>query len=493
MSAPLLFLFVIIYFLVLLGVAQITGKNSNNMSFFIGNKNSHWMLVAFGMIGTSLSGVTFVSVPGAVGKDAFHYLQITLGYLIGYFAIAYILLPIYYKLNLTSIYNYLETRLGFSAYKTGASFFILSRTLGATARLFLVVKILQVFILDNLSIPFWVTTLIILAMILLYTFKGGVKTIVYTDTLQTSGMLLGLIICSIYILTNMHFSIAEAFVLMQHKPLASNPLSNLTEVFSTDINSKSFFLKQIIGGAFVSLTMTGLDQEMMQKTISVKTLKDAQKNMVTIGFCMVIATLLFLFLGGLLNLYAAQQNVVATGDDLFPTIALNHMPPYLSIIFILALISALFPSADGAITALTSSFCIDLLGMQRNNKWSDEKKKKIRQTVHLSFAFIFFVIIMVYKLAITDNNVIGLILKIASYTYGPLLGLFAFGILTSRKLKHQWVAIVCILAPILCYILELQQKSLLGNFQIGQELLIINGLITFIGLWLISTPNPEKN
>jgi Na+/proline symporter len=485
MSASLLFLFVLIYFLVLLGVAQVTGKNSNNMSFFIGNKNSHWMLVAFGMIGTSLSGVTFVSVPGAVGKDAFHYLQITLGYLIGYFAIAYILLPIYYKLNLTSIYNYLETRLGFSAYKTGASFFILSRTLGATARLFLVVKILQVFILDNLSIPFWATTLIILAMILLYTFKGGVKTIVYTDTLQTSGMILGLIICSIYILSNMHLSIAEGLHAMEAKGLAT--------VFNTDVNSKSFFLKQIIGGAFVSLTMTGLDQEMMQKTISVKTLKDAQKNMVTIGFSMVLATLLFLFLGGLLNLYAAQQNVVATGDDLFPTIALNHMPPYLSIIFILALISALFPSADGAITALTSSFCIDLLGMQRNEEWSDEKKKKIRQTVHLSFAFIFFMIIMVYKLAITDNNVIGLILKIASYTYGPLLGLFAFGILTSRNLKHQWVAIVCILAPILCYVLELQQKNLLGNFQIGQELLIINGLITFIGLWLISTPNPKKN
>lgn len=485
MSASLLFLFVLIYFLVLLGVAQITGKNSNNMSFFIGNKNSHWMLVAFGMIGTSLSGVTFVSVPGAVGKDAFHYLQITIGYFIGYIAIAYVLLPIYYKLNLTSIYNYLETRLGTSAYKSGASFFILSRTLGATARLFLVVKILQVFILDNLSIPFWSTTLIILAMILLYTFKGGVKTIVYTDTLQTSGMLLGLIICSIYILTSMHFSISEGFNAMQ--------LKGLTTVFNTDINSKSFFLKQIIGGAFVSLTMTGLDQEMMQKTISVKTLKNAQKNMITIGISMVVATVLFLFLGGLLNVYASQQQVTASGDDLFPTIALNHMPPYLSIIFILALISALFPSADGAITALTSSFCIDLLGMQRNKEWSDEQKKKIRQTVHLGFAFLFFAIIMIYKLTIKDNNVIGLILKIASYTYGPLLGLFAFGILTKSTLKNKWVALVCIIAPLLCYMLELNQKSILGNFQIGQELLIINGLITFIGLLLISKANPEKN
>ncbi len=485
MSAPLLFLFVVVYFLVLFVVARVTGKNSNNMSFFIGNKNSHWMLVAFGMIGTSLSGVTFVSVPGAVGKDAFHYLQITLGYLIGYFAIAFILLPIYYKLNLTSIYNYLETRLGFGAYKTGASFFILSRTLGATARLFLVVKILQVFILDNMQVPFWATTLIILTMILLYTYKGGVKTIVYTDTLQTTGMLLGLIICSIYILTDMKLSIADGFHAMQIKGLAT--------VFNTDVNSKSFFLKQIIGGAFVSLTMTGLDQEMMQKNISVKTLKDAQKNMITIGFSMVLATMLFLFLGGLLYLYASQHGIGATGDDLFPTIALNHMPPYLSIIFILALISALFPSADGAITALTSSFCIDLLGMQRNNEWSDEKKKKIRQIVHLSFAALFFIIIIIYKLSIKDNNVIGLILKIASYTYGPLLGLFAFGILTKRKLMGSWSAIVCFLAPTLCYILELNQKKLLGDFQIGQELLIINGLFTFIGLWLFSKANPEKN
>jgi len=483
MSAGLLFLFVVIYFAILLGVAKITGKNSNNMSFFIGNKNSNWMLVAFGMIGTSLSGVTFVSVPGAVGKDSFHYLQITLGYLIGYLAIAYVLLPIYYKMNLTSIYNSLETRLGFNAYKTGASFFILSRTLGATARLYLVVKILQVFILDSMGVPFWGTTLVILAMILLYTYEGGVKTIVYTDTLQTSGMLLGLIICSIYILSNMHFSITDAFQAMQAKGIAT--------VFNTDVNSKTFFLKQIIGGAFVSLTMTGLDQEMMQKNISVKSLKDAQKNMVTIGISMLLVITLFLFLGGLLNLYAAQQNVTAAGDALFPTLALQHMPPYLSIIFILALISALFPSADGAITALTSSFCIDLLGMQRNKEWDEAKQKKIRQRVHLSFAFIFLLIVMVFKW-MDNKSIIDLILKIASYTYGPLLGLFAFGILTKRKLNGQWVAFICILAPILCFVLEFYQKYLLGGFQIGQELLIINGLFTFLGLWLISSPNTEK-
>ena len=487
MSAPLLFLFVVLYFLVLLAVAKVTGKNSNNMSFFIGNKNSNWMLVAFGMIGTSLSGVTFVSVPGAVGKDGFHYLQITIGYLIGYFTIAYVLLPIYYKMNLTSIYNYLEQRLGFGAYKTGASFFILSRTLGATARLYLVVKILQVFILDNLHVPFWATTLVILAMILLYTYEGGVKTIVYTDTLQTSGMLLGLIICSIYILSNLHLSVGDALVAMQAKGIAT--------VFNPDVNAKSFFLKQIIGGAFITLTMTGLDQEMMQKNISVKNLKDAQKNMITIGFTMLFVISLFLFLGGLLHLYAAQLNVTAVGDDLFPTLALQHMPPYLSIIFILALISALFPSADGAITALTSSFCIDIVGMQRNTQWDEAKKKKIRQRIHLGFAVLFLIIVLVFKW-IDNKSIIDLLLKIASYTYGPLLGLFAFGILTKRSIKDNWAFLPCFIAPLLCLLLDYLQPYFFGSaptsFRIGQELLIINGLFTFIGLFLISSPNSEK-
>jgi Na+/proline symporter len=457
------------------------------MSFFIGNKNSNWMLVAFGMIGTSLSGVTFVSVPGAVGKDGFHYLQITIGYLIGYFTIAYVLLPIYYKMNLTSIYNYLEQRLGFGAYKTGASFFILSRTLGATARLYLVVKILQVFILDNLHVPFWATTVVILAMILLYTYEGGVKTIVYTDTLQTSGMLLGLIICSIYILSNLHLSVGDALVAMQAKGIAT--------VFNPDVNAKSFFLKQIIGGAFITLTMTGLDQEMMQKNISVKNLKDAQKNMITIGFTMLFVISLFLFLGGLLHLYAAQLNVTAVGDDLFPTLALQHMPPYLSIIFILALISALFPSADGAITALTSSFCIDIVGMQRNTQWDEAKKKKIRQRIHLGFAFLFLIIVLVFKW-IDNKSIIDLLLKIASYTYGPLLGLFAFGILTKRSIKDNWAFLPCFIAPLLCLLLDYLQPYFFGSaptsFRIGQELLIINGLFTFIGLLLISSQNSEK-
>ncbi len=437
------------------------------------------MLVAFGMVGTSLSGVTFVSVPGAVAKESFAYLQITFGYLIGYVVIAFVLLPLYYRLNLTSIYNYLGSRLGFKSYKTGASFFILSRTLGATARLYLVVNILQEAILNSFGIPFWATTLIILGMILLYTFEGGVKTIVWTDTLQTSCMLLGLGICVVYILSNLHIGFAGSLEAMQTK--------GYSKIFFTDPNSKLFFAKQIIAGAFITLTMTGMDQEMMQKNISVKTLKDSQKNILTMSFILLLSILLFLYLGGLLYLYANQMQVTEIGDKLFPAIALKHMPPFVSVIFIIALISALFPSADGAITALTATFCIDILGMQRRTDIDEAKKKKIRQRVHLSFAFIFLLFVLVFKV-INNPSMIGVILKIASYTYGPLLGLFTFGILLNRNVKDNFVPIICVAAPIICFIIDKYQKVLFGNFEIGLELLIINGLITFLGLLIISSP-----
>lgn len=477
MSPTLLFSFVIGYFLLLLVVAYFTSRNSNNDSFFIGNRNSNWMLVAFGMIGTSLSGVTFVSVPGAVGKESFAYFQITLGYLIGYLVIAYVLLPLYYRLNLTSIYNYLSSRLGFRAYKTGASFFILSRTLGATARLYLVVKILQDAILSSFGIPFWLTTLIILIMILLYTYEGGVKTIVYTDTLQTTCMLLGLVICVIYILKTMDISLGQSLQAMGDK--------GYSKIFFTDPGSRFFFLKQIAAGAFITITMTGMDQEMMQKNISVKTLKDAQKNVVTLSLIMLGVILLFLVLGGLLYLFAAKNGITVTGDGLFPAIALQHMPPVISAIFIIALISALFPSADGAITALTSSFCIDILGMQRNATWTDVQKKKIRQRVHLVFAVIFLLFVLVFKW-VNNPSMIGVILKVAAYTYGPLLGLFSFGILTKRVVDDKIVPIICVLSPIICFILDKYQKQIFGSFEIGLELLIINGLLTFLGLLIIS-------
>jgi Na+/proline symporter len=488
MSPVLLFSFVIGYFVLLLVVAYYTSRNANNESFFIGNRNSNWMLVAFGMIGTSLSGVTFVSVPGAVGKpfaggfEAFTYFQIVIGYVIGYFVIAYVLLPLYYRLNVTSIYNYLSSRLGFISYKTGASFFILSRTLGATARLYLVVAILQDAILASFGIPFWVTTLIILVMILLYTFEGGVKTIVWTDTLQTTCMIAGLIICVIYILKTLNLGFGEGVDALSER--------GFTNIFVWDPNSRLFFLKQVLAGAFITITMTGMDQEMMQKNISVKNLKDSQKNMITFSLIQAAVVLLFLFLGGLLYLYAGVNNINAAADKLFPTIALGEaVPPIISVIFIIALISALFPSADGAITALTSSFCIDILGLKRREDMNEAQKQKLRKTVHLVFALIFLLFVMIFKW-VNSSSMIGVILKVAGYTYGPLLGLFAFGILTKRKVNDRLVPIIAIAAPLICYLIDVNQKTLLGGFEIGLELILINGLLVFLGLLIFSRPQP---
>jgi len=484
MSASLLFLFVVCYFALLLFVAFYTSRGSNNDTFFIGNKNSNWMLVAFGMIGTSLSGVTFVSVPGTVGVAAFSYFQVVIGYFLGYFVVAYVLLPLYYKLNLTSIYHYLDHRLGVSAYKTGALFFIVSRTMGATLRLYLVINVMQLFILDRMGVPFIATTLIILVMILLYTYKGGVKTIVWTDTLQTFFMLLALVVCVVYILSELDLSFTLAMQKMDKMEYLN--------VFNTDINDKRFFLKQIIGGAFITVSMTGLDQEMMQKNISVKKLGDSQKNMLTFSTIMLFVNFLFLVLGGLLYLFAAQRGLNLSGDDLFPTIALDYLPPIISIIFIIGLISALFPSADGAITALTSSFCIDILGIQRNTKLSEDERSALRKKVHLSFALLFLLCVLFFKW-LNNKSIVFILLDIAGYTYGPLLGLFAFGILTSRIIKGRAIPMVCLLAPALCYLLQTFSVTLLGGYQIGVEMLIINGALTFAGLWLISQPGQKVN
>lgn len=501
MSAGFLFSIVIAYFILLLAVAWKTSKGSNNESFFIGNRKSNWMLVAFGMIGTSLSGVTFVSVPGAVGKEAFSYMQIVLGYSIGYLLIAFVLLPLYYRLKLTSIYSYLKTRMGMLSYKTGAWFFIISRLLGATARLYLVVNILQVAILDSFGIPFWVSALIIILMIVLYTFEGGVKTIVWTDTLQTTGMLLGLIACIIFILNNLNINIPQSFEMLRSE--------GLSKIFHTDVNSTLFFGKQILAGMFITLSMTGLDQEMMQKSISVTNLKDSKKNMVSLAFIMLVVIGLFLYLGGLLYLYgqgqgghfadvmvngATQkqflldgQNVL--GDKIFPQLAVHHMPAYISIVFVIALISALFPSADGAMTALTSSFCIDIMGINRREDMNESEKKRFRQKVHITIALLFLLLVLVFYW-IDNKSMIGLILKLAGYTYGPLLGLFAFGIFVKRRPVDKWVPIICFAAPIICFIIDegVNKFDWLGGYKIGLELIILNALLTFIGLFLISKP-----
>jgi SSS family transporter len=491
---------VIGYFLVLLGVAWYTSRNSNNDSFFIGNRNSNWMLVAFGMIGTSLSGVTFVSVPGTVSAAGFAYFQVVLGNFIGYLLIAFILLPLYYRLNLTSIYNYLDQRFGPVSHKTGSLFFIISRTLGATARLYLVINVLQLFILDKLGIPFSVTTFVILLMIMLYTFEGGVKTIVFTDTLQTTFMLVGLIGCIIYIVGHVQYPSGGV--------MSELSARGLTRIFNTDLNSPGFFLKQIFGGMFIVIAMTGLDQEMMQKNISVKNLGDSKKNMITFSVISVVVNFLFLLLGGVLFLFAQANNLKVANDDLFPTIALDHMPPAFSIIFILGLISALFPSADGALTALTSSFCIDILGLKKREDLDEQKRKKVRLTVHATFAFIFFMAVMGFKV-LDNKSIIDVILKVAGFTYGPLLGLFAFGILTKRKINDKVSLYVCLAAPLIIFGLDVVNNiqwyhkqlsfspgltdrlsglshAVFGDFRIGYELLIYNGALTWLGLWLTS-------
>ncbi|MGB9990769.1 sodium:solute symporter [Pseudoduganella rhizocola] len=483
MSPVFLFFVIFAYFGLLLAVAWWTSRNANNESFFIGNKSSNWGLVAFGMVGTTLSGATFISVPGAVGRDGFAYMQIVLGYVIGYFAVAYILLPLYYRLKLTSIYHYLDVRLGRRSYQSGAAFFIVSRTLGATARLYLVVNILQATILDSLGIPFWATNLVILLMILAYTYEGGVKTIVWTDTLQTTGMLVGLVACVGFLLHEMNLGVFESLAQMQ--------ASGLAKVFTTDIDSPSYMWKQILAGVFIVLAMTGMDQEMMQKNISVKTLGDSQKNMIALTFILVIVMSMFLFLGGLLYLYAPQAGVTATGDAIFPAVVMGHLPAVMQLIFFIALVSALFPSADGAITALTSSFCIDLLGIQRRQDLSEKQRTRLRHTVHLSFCALFLVLVMVFKW-IDEPSMIGVILKLAGYTYGPLLGLFGFGILTQRVVNDRMVPLIVLAAPVLCAILEWKQHLLLGSYQLGLELLVINGLIVMGGLFLISQPASAK-
>jgi len=496
MSAGLLFSFVIGYFVLLLTVAWYTSRNSNNDSFFIGNRNSNWMLVAFGMIGTSLSGVTFVSVPGGVGSSNFYYFQVVIGYLFGYMVIAFVLIPLYYRMNLTSIYTYLEKRFGINAHKAGAFFFILSRTVGATARLYLVINILQIFILDRLGVPFIVTSLVILLMILLYTFEGGVKTIIYTDTLQTTGMLAGLVVCIIVIIKALGTDFSGAMSMMSDK--------GYTRMFNWDLKAGSFALKHIVGGMFIAIAMTGLDQEMMQKNISVKTLKDSQKNIMTFTAVLMVVNFLFLVLGGVLYLYAESKGIKAVPDDLFPTIALSDaFSGSIGVIFIIALISALFPSVDGAITSLTSCFCIDILGLKKGDK-TEKEKKRIRLRVHFTFAFVFFLMVLIFKF-INDKLIIDFILKFAGITYGPLLGLFAFGILTDRKLNDKLVWTVCIIAPLLVLGIDLLSAPewyekrlhiqlgmdrlsavLFNGYKIGFELILINGIFTFLGLWFIS-------
>jgi Na+/proline symporter len=485
MSAGLILSVTFIYFLALMVIAWYTSRGADSHSFFIGNKKSKWYIVAYGMIGTSLSGVTFMSVPGEVGVKQFAYMQIVLGYLVGYFVIAMVLLPLYYRLNLTSIYSYLQQRFGNVTYKTGSSFFILSRTLGASIRVFLVVNVLQVFVLDAMGVPFAITGAFIILLILVYTFKGGVKTIVWTDMIQTTCMLLALILSVVIIMQHLGYGPSEMIAAIREK--------NMTQVFFLDWKDKTFFGKQFLSGVFITIAMTGLDQEMMQKNLSCRSLKEAQKNMFTFSFILVLVNLLFLTLGAVLFVFAEQSGIAipAQTDQLFPAIALNHLGELAGLIFLVGLISALYPSADGALTALTSAFCIDILGFRERHEWDEKKKTHVRYFVHISFAVIFLLCILYFK-ANNSSSVISTILTIAGYTYGPLLGLYAFGMFTRKAIHDKWSPLICIISPVFCYFVNLHSTQWFNGYQIGFEVLVLNGLLTFLGLMLISRKEHQQ-
>lgn len=478
MSEIAIFISFLLYTAILFLISFITAGKGSNETFFLGNRKSPWFVVAYGMIGASLSGVTFISVPGWVNDTAFSYLVMVFGYVMGYIVIAYILLPLYYRLNLTSIYTYLENRFGFWSYKTGAFYFLVSRIIGASLRMFVVINVLQVFVFDSWNIPFWATVLIFMFLINLYTFRGGIKTIVWTDTLQTTFMLTAVIVSVFVILKHLDANFFEMIARVWN--------SDYSQLFITDINHPKFFLKQFVSGAFITIVMTGLDQDMMQKNLSCKTLGDSQKNMISLGFILILVNLFFLFLGAMLFLYAGDLNInlPEESDELFPLLALKYLGPFAGIVFIIGLISAAYSSADSALTSLTTSFSIDFLKLGENEKLSEKQKINIRHLVHFCIALVLIGVIIFYNM-INDEAIIDKIFTIAGYTYGPLLGLYAFGLFTNYKLKDRFLPVIAVLSPVLCYFLSVFSKDLLFGYNIGFELLIINGLLTFLGCLLI--------
>jgi len=475
MNATQIILLILSYFGVLVLISYFTGKKSGNDAFFKGNKQSPWFVVAFGMIGASLSGVTFISVPGWIEASQFSYMQVVLGYIVGYFVIGTVLLPLYYKLNLTSIYTYLEERFGNYSYKTGASFFLLSRIVGASFRLFLVANVLQIILFDEIGIAFWQTVVITVLLIWLYTFKSGIKTIVWTDTLQTLFMLIAVGVAIYFVSDELGLNGGNilSFVL-------DNEMSRT--FFFDDFKSSNYFWKQFISGAFIAIVMTGLDQDMMQKNLTCKTLKDAQKNMFWFTIVLTIVNFIFLSLGLLLTVYAQQNGIDAHKDDLFPLLAKNHLGIGVFVFFLIGLIAAAYSSADSALTALTTSFSIDILDIEK--KLDEKAQIAKRKQIHILFSLILILVIISFKYLIKDESVIAKLFVFAGYTYGPLLGLYAFGLFTKWQVKDKLVPVIAILSPILSYIISVNSSIWFG-FEFGFFILILNGLLTFLGLLLI--------
>ena len=475
----------IAYTLLLFLVAHITSRKSSNTTFFTGNRKSPWFVVAYGMIGASLSGVTFMSVPGGVYTGQFTYFGIVLGYIIGYAVIALLLLPLYYKLNLTSIYSYLGIKFGKSSEKTGSLLFIISRLVGSAIRMYLVVFVLYEFVFKAWGIPFWVPAALFIVLILFYTFKGGIKTVVWTDTLQTTFLLLAAVMTVVIILKTLNVSFAELMSVSSER--------GYTRLFETDWSHSKFFVKQILSGAFITITMTGLDQDMMQKNLTCKTLRDAQKNVMTSSFFFVLVNILFMSLGAALIYYAQETGLqlpmnesgVVVNDKIFPTVAFS-LDKLTSIVFMIGLIAAGYSSADGTLTALTTTFCFDFLHFDKNDKMSEEQKIRYRKFIHVGFAFLYLLVIIMFR-PFHNESLIDKIFEIAGYTYGPLLGLYTFGLFVkNRTVNDRYVPVIAISSPIISYILNFYSKNIFFGYQFGFEILIVNGLLTFMGLLMIS-------
>ena len=470
------------YFLILITISWITSKNNDKTSFYTGNRKSPWFLVAFGMIGASLSGVTFLSVPGWVANSHFGYLQTVLGYMVGYLIIAQILIPLYYRQNLTSIYTYLENRFGENSYKTGAAYFILSRIIGASFRLFLVAGVLHTFVFDPFGIPFWGAVAITIILIFLYTSKSGIKTVVYTDTLQTTFLIAAVILTLIFMINDLNWSLGDTVSNLVNDPN--------TQIFHWDGNSSNVFWKQFLGGVFIALAMTGLDQDMMQKNLSINSIRNAQKNIYIQMALFIVINVIFLSLGALLYNYVdvKELDFVGKSDELFSFVAMQHATPIVSVAFIIGLVAAAYSSADSALTALTTSFCVDFLGYERS-KPTDIRK---RRWVHIGFAFILFITILIFN-AINNEAVIKELFRAAGFTYGPLLGLFSFGILTKNKINDKYVVVITLISILLTGIYFYGVPMLVERFEAGFELIIINGFFTYILLHFNSYLHRKKS
>ena len=478
------------YTLLLFGVMWLSSRRgADNDAFFRGQRRSPWFVVAYGMIGASLSGVTFMSVPGGVYSGQFTYLPLVFGYVVGYVVIAFLLLPLYYRLNLTSIYSYLKQRFGHMSEKTGALFFLLSRLLGSSLRMYLVVFVLYEFVFRSWGVPFWVPAVVFIAIILAYTFRGGVKTVVWTDTLQTTFLLLAAAVTVVVILDRIDLTLPQ--LLQRSRDLG------FTRIWETDFTAPKYYWKQIVSGAFITITMTGLDQDMMQKNLTCKSLRDAQKNVLTSSLLFVVVNVLFLTLGAALLAYASTSGFdlpindagAVVGDKIFPSIAFT-LGPLTTILFVLGMVAAGYSSADGTLTALTTTFCYNFLHFDKgaDDEASARRQLHTRRWVHVVFALLYLLVMMAFR-PFHNQSLIDTLFDIAGFTYGPLLGLFCFGMFTRRQVRDKWVPLVAVASPILCYVLKLKSPDWFGGYHFGFELLLINGLLTFVGLWLIAFRN----